>query len=58
MVLAQNDTFAHVQMYDKFFTQLGVTKLSTAVNITFTMPSDVRANYVAGLVNLRCASRE
>ena len=42
MVLIKNDTFAFVQLYDKFLNVLGVSKLSNAVNITFKMTDDVR----------------
>jgi hypothetical protein len=58
MVLSKNDTFAHVQMYDRNLIQLGVSKLSKAVNITFKMPADILAKYYTGTINLSCASRD
>ena len=40
MVLAKNDTYAIVQIYDAGLNQIGVSKLVTPVKITFKLSND------------------
>lgn len=58
MIVARNDTFTYVQVYDKALNQLSITKLTTPVKVGFKIPDEMLPKYLNGSAQIRCASRD
>jgi hypothetical protein len=48
MILARNDTFTFVQVFDKALNLLSITKLATPVKIIFKLSDEMLTKYLNG----------